>query len=460
MYNNRDSNYNCYNEREVDIVIPRDKIMQNVQFNERLCNTLAELLKFEYDNVQRESLMTDDEIRKNRAAINDLVIPGYGYSKITLQVKLQCVNCAELIKLTLDDPFEPYKFTRYVYNHGYYTIADEVHSRVTIPYEHMKHTATPLEKIAFLGAAYENFDKFSNIVAALYWIVDESIAGTLKKNEYHVKIQNRIKDIFYEEVFKDAHEDLCKTVFEYYLTHRNDAQFDTNVIKNIINMYRSIGCPRLDPKEDECNINMYIYKNFEIEFIQRYCTHYKKEAITRISANGYNGYTEWSDTIITSTVNLLRNIHFTEYGTSDMQNMLAITMVEPYYNEMIYDSMYGVYAMMSRNDVRGVRQLYSCLDKLQKREDLYFNDMFNHTYTYDNQAIIKMYDEMWRFIDYELSIAVTRFKKGIVESDDDCAAVTLDTIITDVINKYSMHIGDDMLFNRCKKEMSAKYIAV
>jgi len=201
---------------KVDIVVPN--FVQNDAYNKRLCNNHAELIKLEYDNVQRESPMTDEEIRKNRAAINELLIPGRGYTRFTLRVIRQGVSYthSELEKLNPANPYEPnYVFASYVYNHGYYTITDEVRARVAVPYERMSHTASTKEKLEFINKSYLEFNKMREIVNVIYVHVDAYNRRDLGNEDYHIPLCDRIESIFYEQVIKNIKDDLYQMITEH-----------------------------------------------------------------------------------------------------------------------------------------------------------------------------------------------------------------------------------------------------
>ena len=432
---------------KVDIVVAKDKFVQNDKYNTRLCDIHTDLIKKEYDNVELESTMTQDEIKDNRAKINELLIPGRGYTKFTLRLMRQGINYThtELVKLNTDTPIkpeEPDEFALYVYNHGYYAIAKEVNARVTVPFNALKTKgASTKEKLTFLTNAYANFDKFRYIMQILYIHVDAYNAKKLEKEDMHIHLFNRIKNIFYEEVFKNIEKDLCEMVIDRVIAHNNGEPLDIDVIANVINMYRTIGCPDFDPVEDEHQINMHIYRNFEKTFIQHYEAYYKKEAAARISANGYDGYVAWVDSVLTSAAKTTNDIKFGEYGQQDMQTILVNAIVEPYYNNMITDSTHGMYNMVVRNDKDNMTRLYLCMDKLPKEEDPYFNDLYNCTYKYDGLAISKMSDEMCRFINSELADVTLQFENTVSDEKYTNERMLI-SVIADIDAKYNTIITE------------------
>jgi len=447
---------------KVDILIPKNKFTQNNKYNKQLCDRNAELIKLEYDNVQRESSMTDDEIRKNRAAINEELIPGRGYTPVTIRVARHAMNYVreELVKIEkcgceLED------FAAYIYNHGYYTIADEVYARVTVPLKNMARTATIKERFEFVSKSYAEFSKMRDIVGILYNFVDVCCSCSFERKDYHICIPCRIEQIFYEQVFKDINDEICPMILDCMIAYHCDNEpLNIKGIKNILNMYKKVNCYNFDPVEDEHQITMFAHQGIEQDIIRYYNAHYKKEAADRIAVRGYDGYVEWVDTILTDMAVLLNDMNFGVYGKDDMQTNLVIAMVEPYYDDIISDSMYGVYAMMSHADKDGIQQLYSCLKKMQSKADPSFNYAYDHEYTYDGRAIEKMCNEMCRYINDELSRMVAWFNartEGANNGDE-----TINTIIDEIDRKYDNIIqlctNNDSLFTTGKNDVVAKYI--
>ena len=451
-----------------DIIV--SKFVQNDMYNKRLCNTLAELIKLEYDNVQRESSMTEEEIRENRAAINEEIRPGRGYSRFTLRVMRQgcCYTEKELTQSNLRYPEE---FASYVHNHGYYTIADEVRARVTEPYERMKHTASAKEKIDFIRKSYAEFNKMRDIIEVLYYKVDIYNENTLnitgRNWYYHIPLSYRIVHIFYEQVSKNIEEDMFAMIIEPVILHYyNDSPSSATIIKDAYDTYQTIVYPNFDSKyNDEYKERLEGDLNRELEsaLIKYHMLYYRKKATTMVKMYGYDGYVEWFNTVCAAMKNLPDDNQILWDITHNMRRIPICAIVKPHYNNMIFDSVHGVFNMMAHNNVVGIRQLYQCLSKLLTDDYEIYTVRYVYKCNYDG-SIEKMCKEMCRFIKKELMSTISQFEKRTCDHmTNDGVTVTIDTIISDVDSKYSeiakLCINDDPLFHQYKSAMFADYRA-